>query len=250
MLDHVYLSPHLDDAIYSCGGLIALQSAAGERVSVLTIFSGDPPTELQSGLIDELHARWQAGEAPVETRREEDRKACDLLGAQAQHLSYPDAVYRADDLGAARYATPSSIFGSLHPEEQNLVRELASDLQMAIDPGSAIIAPLGIGGHVDHRLVRLAAEHLESALIYYADFPYIHQFGLASAPDLPIPPVRTILEHQTWQVERWAAAIATYRSQLSTFWLDQSGIRADLDDYLSAWGGLPLWRKLQESAAS
>ena len=36
-----------------------------------------------------------------------------------------------------------------------------------------LVATLGAGGHVDHRLVRLAAEAVHGAgLLYYEDYPY------------------------------------------------------------------------------
>ena len=42
MVDHLYLSPHFDDAALSCGGQIATWTAAGQSVLVVTITGGDP----------------------------------------------------------------------------------------------------------------------------------------------------------------------------------------------------------------
>ena len=40
-------------------------------------------------------------------------------------------------------------------------------------PGPALVlAPLGVGGHVDHVLARTAAERSEARIVYYSDFPY------------------------------------------------------------------------------
>ena len=44
---HVYLSPHLDDAVLSCGGLIHRQVVAGQRPLVVTIFAGTPPVDVE-----------------------------------------------------------------------------------------------------------------------------------------------------------------------------------------------------------
>ena len=41
MLKHVYLSPHLDDAVLSCGGAIHRAGAAGEAVLVITVFAAE-----------------------------------------------------------------------------------------------------------------------------------------------------------------------------------------------------------------
>ena len=35
-----------------------------------------------------------------------------------------------------------------------------------------VLAPLGVGGHVDHVLVRSAAERSGARVVYYSDFPY------------------------------------------------------------------------------
>jgi len=40
---HIYLQPHYDDAIFSCGGAVALQVGSGQQVLLVTIFGGTPP---------------------------------------------------------------------------------------------------------------------------------------------------------------------------------------------------------------
>ena len=57
MLTHVYLSPHLDDAVLSCGGMIHRQAQAGERVVVVTVCAGDPPPGPLSDFARSLHER-------------------------------------------------------------------------------------------------------------------------------------------------------------------------------------------------
>ncbi len=39
---HIYIAPHLDDAVLSCGGQIAQHTATGARVLVVTICAGSP----------------------------------------------------------------------------------------------------------------------------------------------------------------------------------------------------------------
>ena len=63
--DHIYLSPHLDDAALSCGGGIAAQRAAGERALVVTLCTAAPAPDMQfSDLALEFHRKW--GLAPAE----------------------------------------------------------------------------------------------------------------------------------------------------------------------------------------
>ena len=39
----IYLSPHFDDAVLSCGGVIFEQSRQGIQTEIWTIFAGSPP---------------------------------------------------------------------------------------------------------------------------------------------------------------------------------------------------------------
>ena len=112
MPEHIYLSPHLDDAIFSCGGLIFQQTQRGDSVLIVTVCAGDPPNEMLSGFAQELHTRW-GYESPVEARRAEDRIACQLVGAGYEHLEIPDCIYRIDDGGSHLYPTLESILGEL-----------------------------------------------------------------------------------------------------------------------------------------
>ena len=53
----IYLSPHFDDAVLSCGGLIRAQSQEGLAVEIWTIFAGDPPPGPLSEFALKIHAR-------------------------------------------------------------------------------------------------------------------------------------------------------------------------------------------------
>ncbi len=98
---HLFLSPHLDDAVFSCGGQIVLLREQGASVHVVTAFTGDAP-EPEAPLSDFaalLHALWDAGDNPFAVRREEDRCALHLLGVTWTHLLYQDAIYRRPQSG-------------------------------------------------------------------------------------------------------------------------------------------------------
>ena len=153
MTEHVVLSPHLDDAVFSCGGLIARQAAAGERVTVLTVCAGDPPEGPLSDFARALHIVWQTDGSPIPIRREEDRSACRRLGAAAVHLEIPDAIYRLGASCEAFYPSHAEIFGPLHSAENDLLQELARSLASQCPANARVYLPQAIGGHVDHRLV-------------------------------------------------------------------------------------------------
>lgn len=45
-MEHCYLSPHLSDVVYSCGGIIDRQIQNGDEVTVITVFAGIPSKDL------------------------------------------------------------------------------------------------------------------------------------------------------------------------------------------------------------
>jgi LmbE family N-acetylglucosaminyl deacetylase len=240
MLAHLYLSPHLDDAVFSCGGLMAMQDARGEPISVLTFFAGDPPNYRISDFAAELHARWGKAGPPIAMRRAEDRLACGRLGASVVHLDFLDAIYRVDQNQKVLYPTDDSLFADTPPNEDELLSELVEALAN-IDFGQAMIyCPKGLGGHVDHSLTRSAAEKLDIELLYYADLPYA-----ARNEDLK-GLLETEGEH--WKsipltqeaIDAWVAAVLEYQSQLSTFWQDEDGLYKELRNFHDEYGGIPL----------
>jgi LmbE family N-acetylglucosaminyl deacetylase len=90
---HVYLSPHLDDAVLSCGGLIHRQARAGQPPLVVTLFSGQPAADAQlSTFAQSQHTHWGAPEDVVAIRWAEDRAALTVLGADYLRLNYLDCI--------------------------------------------------------------------------------------------------------------------------------------------------------------
>src|SRR5437867_4279280 len=123
---HVYLSPHLDDAVLSCGGMIHRQTQAGERVVVVTLCGGGPPAGPLSKFAQSLHERWQTPVEAVAVRRAEDLAALKVLGAEGTHLSVPDCIYRVDGVsGRYLYDSEESLFGELDLAELNLIKRTA-----------------------------------------------------------------------------------------------------------------------------
>jgi LmbE family N-acetylglucosaminyl deacetylase len=237
MAAHVYLSPHLDDAVFSCGGLIARQSANDETVTVVTVCAGDTPVGELTPLAVDVHRRWGGAGSPIAARRAEDRMACGRLGASAVHLEVPDAVYRWAE-GEPMYPEESALFGSLHPADVDLVTRLAALLEDKCPAQARLYCPSVLGGHVDHRLTRMAAERLGRPLWYYQDMPYAARGGVLPA-DLPLPTgITTAVPLAEEEVQQWIDAISEYRSQLSTFWPTESALYRELTETIERAGGI------------
>ncbi|NOY98042.1 MAG: PIG-L family deacetylase, partial [Chloroflexi bacterium] len=168
----IYLSPHLDDAILSCGGLIWEQTRVGTPVETWTFTCGTPPPVPLSTLARRVHADWGSASAKeiVSLRRGEDRLAARRLGVVPRHFDFLDCIYRRADTGEPLY---EDIFVPPHPDDAALAEQMAAILTDELAPDDVLICPLTIGGHADHILVRQAAERLGRPLWYYADVPYL-----------------------------------------------------------------------------
>jgi LmbE family N-acetylglucosaminyl deacetylase len=178
---HLYISPHLDDAVLSCGGRMWRQTQAGERVLVVTIFAGAPASDLPlSPFARALHALWGLAD-PVAARREEDAAALARLGAEGVYWPYVDCIYRQAADGRLIYDSEEALFGEVHPADGGLIAELAGRLRTLVaEQAVAIYAPLAVGRHVDHQIVRRAVEGLEG-MTYYEDYPYAGKPGALEA---------------------------------------------------------------------
>ncbi len=220
----LFLSPHLDDAVLSCGGTIHQLTQRGQDVTILTVMAGDPPDPLPaSPIVRELHSRWQAGETPVAVRRQEDSAAAQVLGAKVIHQSIPDCIYRTVD-GQPIYLDNPGLFGAVHPEDP-AHSQLA---RMTLPPGiSTLYAPLGVGNHVDHQLVRdwaLKIAHQQPAVVlkFYEEYPY-NDDTIAIDSALSHFTVHLMPEYialTAADIQAKIAAVRCHQSQISTFWAD------------------------------
>jgi LmbE family N-acetylglucosaminyl deacetylase len=246
----VYLAPHLDDAVLSCGGQIVQRTAVGERVLVATIMAGDPDERALSGYASSLHERWALAHEAVAARRAEDIEACRLLGAETWHGRVPDCIYRVDPQhGGTLYNSDEAIFGSVAAVEAgDLVDKIAAVLQ-TLPPAQEVFAPLTIGNHVDHQLVRRAAEHAfgASRLRYYEDYPYVQDPNVRDAFWVAERAARGGWQKHTipltdTAVKMRCAAIMAYASQISTFFRGEADLRTQVATYTTACGGENVWR--------
>ena len=182
---HIFLSPHLDDVVYSCGGTLAVQVSNGLRPLVIDVFSGIPASDLKlSPFAAEIHRRMGGANLDaasiVANRRKEDASALDDIHADYLWLDYLDAIYRGNP---AYYTQEEQLMGGeVHPADIGIDKQLAQDLVALHErlPDAVWYAPLGIGRHVDHLIVCSAADRLiqrGATVKLYEDFPYVLQEG-------------------------------------------------------------------------
>ena len=256
----VYLSPHLDDAVLSSGGLIHQQVKAGRRPLVITLFAARPPDdEALSEFALSQHTRWGNSADIAAIRWAEDQAALATLGADYLRLNYRDCIYRgrrrmsdptqADD-STWYYASEQAIFGPVHPAEQGLPVELAAALSEFILAGDGVTlyAPLTVGNHVDHQLVFAAALILRAQgwqVRFYEDYPYAQTEGALAAALESRGVAHWRSEVMPLDEDDLAAkieAIDCYQSQLEVLFGSAEAMPDRVRDYVTLVGGERLWQ--------
>lgn len=184
-VEHVILSPHPDDAPLSASSV--LLNCAG--VMVVTVFSKT--------------AWWrfgEVGERLPEVQRirvEEERLMARLAGARLEVLDLPEALLRGHGMEDVFIATPTPTDQEVMHSIRNCLREMRARW-----PAARWYIPLGIGNHLDHRLVRDAAlAELKSTTLYgYEDLPYAAEGG-AEPEGLPASEVELFACPVRWKLE-------------------------------------------------
>ncbi|RQU42988.1 PIG-L family deacetylase [Burkholderia cenocepacia] len=213
------VSPHLDDAVFSCGQLLA--QAPGSIV--VTVFAGIPPPGTPAPPWDRRAGFRHADEA-MHARRDEDRRALALVGARPVWLDFLDDQYGIP-------TTPTAI---------------ATRVAEAIDahPGFGVLAPAGLF-HRDHLQVQEAMLWLlrdddpSHVWRFYEDVPYRRIDGLMARRvsewrerGWTAHPVAAPAAGDTQGVAAKAAAVDAYASQVT---LLEPHMRAALREPETIW---------------
>jgi LmbE family N-acetylglucosaminyl deacetylase len=226
----IYISPHLDDAVLSVGGLIHDQARDGNRVEIWTLVCGFPPEADLTPFAQVLHFQWgfASAEETVRLRRAEDERAASIVGAKTVHFDFPDCIYRRGADGEPLY--PLDVFVEPHPAETDLPAQMTAALASRLEPDDVLVCPLTVGGHADHIIVRRAVEGLGRSLWYYADVPYVldHPSALETYSRRMQPKRQKV---SSAGLVAWVAGISAYASQISTLFESLEQMRESMVAY-------------------
>ena len=176
------LSPHLDDAVMSCGALLLAHPGA----TVVTMFAASP-AEYADPLNEHDEAcGFRPGDDTMAVRREEDVRALGAVGATPHWLEFcqNSHVERAEPT-----QIPAGAVGSLAAV-------------IAETQPTTVVAPLGLL-HLDHQACHATALAVRELLrrvpwLWYSDLPYayiptvlaarfraLHRGGIIASPACP-----------------------------------------------------------------
>lgn len=152
------LSPHLDDAVFSCFNYIKSVKKKGNQVDLVTIFTkfGREKTGME------------------QKRKLEDKIALSYLKLTPRNMDFLDAAYRKKSANFF-YRPRKKIFSSkIHMHEKLLLKKLKNELSKIEPHYDLVLTPLGVGNHVDHLMIKYCVENIFSTnkIGYYLDWPY------------------------------------------------------------------------------
>jgi LmbE family N-acetylglucosaminyl deacetylase len=231
------LSPHLDDAAFSAGGVLATLAAQGWRVVMATLFTQSVPEPKGFALACQLDKGLGPEVDYMDLRRAEDDRAAEALGIAAPlHLPFREAPHRG-------YGSAPELFSGVRDDDR-----IDSDLAPALADliaGQApdlILAPQAVGGHVDHVQVVRALRTLAPAtpVLWWRDFPYTVR---EATPKEPLADLFAGLPARAFGLSdearrRKLAACAAYASQIGF----QFGGEAGLTKRLARENGVERYR--------
>jgi LmbE family N-acetylglucosaminyl deacetylase len=184
---HVFLSPHFDDVVLSCGGLVASLVEHDRDVRVVTVFGEGASPPGTSAFAQHLHAKWAVSDVTAQ-RTQEDRSAMQALGVrQFETWEFVEAPYRVDQDGRPLYVTYTALAGEPAREDDELLDALGAMLDQYLTTArdAQIYVPLSLGGHVDHRLLYQLGLRLQASghsVRFYEDWPYAEEYAPRRQP--------------------------------------------------------------------
>ena len=179
----LFLSPHLDDAAFSCAGSLLILKAAGWDICHCTVFTKSVPNPVGFALRCQTDKAIAPDVDYMALRRREDDHFAEIMGVKdIRHWDFAEAPHRG-------YESPAMLFAGIQNGDEiwKLIAERLQDLVREFDL-TRVFAPQGLGNHVDHLQLILAvrdtvADHL---VCWYRDTPYaLREPNAQPSPLLP-----------------------------------------------------------------
>lgn len=231
----IVISPHADDAAFSLAATLKFLSSAGSAIRIINCFTVSrfaPFAEKESGV------------SAVTRRRHEEEHFVFRLGGNStfDDLGLVDAPGR-NGRGVRGILAQNSTAEEMEAAA-DMLRQSLEECMDENGKGAALIAPLGIGGHVDHCIARMAAVAgcRRLPIAFYEDLPYAAA-ARGTQIENAVAETAARLRGDLWpMVFQWpgdaewkASCCAQYKSQIS-----EAGVRK-ITEYMARIRGERLW---------
>ncbi len=235
----VFISPHLDDAMLSCGVLLTSLVNEKKKIRVITMFTqaSEPPYTKAAKKVAEKSG-FSEPVSMFKERKREDERSLKRLKLSLHHKKFIDALWRKKKITSKLEKMVSSIIPELvhvYPTSKHLFSgkiskldndtrsDLVTEIENAIRPKQTIFAPLGIGGHIDHVMIRDVILSITRGkdTIFWEDFPYNSKHPEVEKFFQTDPRYYKIMEIFE-NVEKKKDLIQLYKSQLTSLFPDGS----------------------------
>ena len=154
---YIFISPHFDDAVGSAGGIINRLVESDKECCIMTIMTAVPWGLPQSAIY-------------VLRRHLENNRAARILGCSVKNASFLDAPYRKEMRKSVKRSKKHLFTAEI--TEHDLVNEIRDYISAHTKPEDILIAPAGLGNHIDHRIVNLAVQNIDRQVYFYEEFFY------------------------------------------------------------------------------
>lgn len=172
--DMVILSPHMDDAVLSLGQHIVNWQKKNKKIKIITVmtsFGNDEEMPLYSKKYISSSG-FKSVKDFSKARVREDVEVMKNLRVKHEHWGFIDAGFRRNDRGST-YPTRRDLFNNkISKSDHKIVVEISK--KIAKQKSKIILIPAGVGGHVDHLIVKKAAEKASKInRLSYLESPYL-----------------------------------------------------------------------------
>jgi LmbE family N-acetylglucosaminyl deacetylase len=228
------VSPHLDDAVLSCGDLINKLINDNNIVDVITVFSKDEKKENLSDAAKKFHSNCFLPSNPMIERKKEDRKAHNYLKCKSHYMDYLECLYRKHD-NKHLYPDLNNIY-HLEDNDKKIIKDVEKSLSKIINNYDIILAPLGLGGHADHLVCNKAINNIKNIikgkLYFYEEVAYVCYYYRDNEKSNWGKGLKNMLiEIRDDNFNKKINSILMYRSQLNILWSDYNQMYNDLDSF-------------------
>lgn len=227
----LFVSPHLDDVAFSCGGAMITLGDTGWRTVVVTVFTASVPAPSGFALACQLDKGLSADVDYLALRRSEDEEFAHRAGVWGlRWLDLHEAPHRG-------YRSADELFGPI-ARSDTAAEDVRAALANCLDAEQPdmVFVPQALGGHVDHRLVAEACSTLagDAELWWYRDVPYAIGQPRARSPQQAVASMAETPFDITDALARKCEAATAYVTQLGFQFGSASGCAEALGAHAAA----------------